>query len=416
MRGLDRSEVGAGQVGRTAEQTGQRGHQGFEGDLRGLAGGRGGAYFAGLGVQGLHGLAPIGGQITRHAALEFGSQCGVCLFVSGEALVPVGFELGAVEFGVPGLVNVGGNFKRAVVPAQRLAGGVGLGLAERGAVHIVRARLVGRTPADGGAADNEGGLVAGLGFGGSLLDGNSVMAVDGADDVPAIGLEALGGVVGEPVFDVTVDGNAVVVVVGDELVELEGTGQRADLVADALHQTAVAEEHIGVVIDDGMAGLVELRGQHFFGQRHAHAVGDALAQRAGGGFHAGGVAHFGVARRFAVHLAEALEFLDRQVVAGEMQQGVNQHRAVAVGQHEAVAVGPVRIHRVVVHVIAPQHFGDVGHAHGGAGVAGVGGLHAVNGEEADGVGQTTALLGVDLCGSHVEILPGLDNAVNLRDA
>jgi hypothetical protein len=123
-----------------------------------------------------------------------------------------------------------------------------------------------------------------------------------------------------------------------------------------------------------------------------------------------------VARRFAVQLAEALELLDRQVVAGEMQQGVDQHRAVAVGQHEAVTVGPVRIGRVVVQVIAPQHFGDVGHAHGGAGVAGVGGLHAVDGEKADGVGQTAALLGVDLNGSHVEILPGLDNAVNLRDA
>ncbi len=416
MRGLDRGEVGTGQVGRTAEQARQRGHQGFKRDLRGLARGGRRSDLARLGIQGLHGLTPIGRQIAGHAALEFGGQCGMGLLIGGEALVPVGFELGAVEFGVPGLVNVGGNFKRAVVPAQGLAGGVGLGLAERGAVHIVRAGLVGRTPADGGAANDERGFVAGLGFGGGFLDGNGVMAVDGADDVPAIGLEALRGVVGEPVLDMTVDGNAVVVVVGDELVELERAGQRADLVADALHQAAVAEEHIGVVIDDGMAGLVELRGQHFFGQRHAHAVGDALTQRASGGFHARRVAHFGVARRFAVQLAEALELLDRQVVAGEMQQGVDQHRAVAVGQHEAVAVGPVRIGRVVVQVIAPQHFGDVGHAHGGAGVAGVGGLHAVDGEKADGVGQTAALLGVDLNGSHVEILPGLDNAVNLRDA
>ena len=39
-------------------------------------------------------------------------------------------------------------------------------------------------------------------------------------------------------------------------------------------------------------------------------------------------------------LAEVLELLDRQRVAGQMQQRVQQHRAVAVREHEAVAVRP----------------------------------------------------------------------------
>jgi hypothetical protein len=86
-----------------------------------------------------------------------------------------------------------------------------------------------------------------------------------------------------------------------------------------------------------------------------------------------------------VQLAEALELADRQVVAGEVQQRVHQHRRVAVGQHEAVAVGPVRVRRVVPQVAVPQRDGDVGHAHGRARVAGVRLLHGVHGQRADRV-------------------------------
>ena len=58
-------------------------------------------------------------------------------------------------------------------------------------------------------------------------------------------------------------------------------------------------------------------------------------------------------------------------IAGQVQQRVQQHRAVAVRQHEAVAVGPGRIGRVVLQIMAPQHRGDVGHAHRHARVAGI---------------------------------------------
>jgi CobQ-like glutamine amidotransferase family enzyme len=60
---------------------------------------------------------------------------------------------------------------------------------------------------------------------------------------------------------------------------------------------------------------------------------------------------------------------------------------MAVGQHEAVAVGPLRIGRVVAQVAGPQHFGDFRHAHRGARVAGIGLLHPVHGERANGIGK-----------------------------
>ena len=82
------------------------------------------------------------------------------------------------------------------------------------------------------------------------VDRVDVVAVDVADHVPAVGLEALRGVVGEPAFDLAVDGDAVVVVEGDQLAQAQGAGQRADFVRDAFHQAAVAEEGVGVVVDD----------------------------------------------------------------------------------------------------------------------------------------------------------------------
>jgi hypothetical protein len=235
------------------------------------------------------------------------------------------------------------------------------------------------------------GLVGdGLGGSSAAFERRRIMAVDVRHHVPAIGFEALRRVVGEPAFDMAVDGNAVVVPEGGQLAQAPGAGQRAGLVRNAFHQAAVAEENIGAVIDDLVAGAVELVGQQLLGHGHADGVGDALAQRAGGGLDAGCVAVLGVARRLAVQLAEILQVVDRQLVAGQVQQRIEQHRAVAVGQHEAVAVGPLRVGRVVAQVAVPQHFGDLGHAHGRAGMAGIGLLHAVHGEGADGVGQRGA--------------------------
>ena len=255
-------------------------------------------------------------------------------------------------------------------------------------MHVVAVLLVGRAGADDGLAADQRGLGGvGLGLLDGGFDGDRVVALHVADHLPAVGFEALGGVVGEPAVDVAVDRNVVVVVEGDQLAEAPGAGERAGLVRDAFHQAAVAEEDIGVVVDDVVAGAVELGGEDLLGERHADRVGDALAERAGGGLDAGGVAVFGVARGLAVQLAEALEFLDRQVVAGQVQQCVEQHGAVAVGQHETVAVGPFGVGRIVAQMAAPQHFGDLGHAHRRARVAGVGLLHGIHRQGADGAGD-----------------------------
>ena len=63
----------------------------------------------------------------------------------------------------------------------------------------------------------------------------------------------------------------------------------------------------------------------------------------GGGFDAGGHVPLGMPGRFAAPLAETLDLVQRQIVAGQVQQAVEQHRTVAGRKHEAVAIEPAGI-------------------------------------------------------------------------
>ncbi len=103
-----------------------------------------------------------------------------------------------------------------------------------------------------------------------------------------------------------------------------------------------------------------------------------LAERSGRRFHAGGDAVFGMARRSRMQLSEPLQLLHRQVITRQMQQRVQQHRAVPVRDHEPIAIEPLRIGRVVAQMTLPQHLGNLGHAHRHAGMTGVCFLHGVH--------------------------------------
>ncbi len=300
-----------------------------------------------------------------------------------------------------------GNLERRIVPADVGASGRDFIRAQRSAVHVVRAFLIGGSCSNNRLAADQGGPV-GLGLGGldGGIDGLRIVALHIADHVPAVGFEALGGVVGVPAVDMAVDGVVVVIPEGDQLAQAPSAGQRASLVGDAFHHAAVAHKYISMVIDDFVAGLVEFVCQQLFGHGHADRVRNPLAQRAGRGFHAHGVTIFRMARGLGVHLAEALDFFHRQVIAREMQQGVDQHGAVAVGLHETVAVEPLRVRGVVAQMVVPQDLGDFRHAHGRAGMAGIGLLHGVHRQGADCARCVIVLRWIYLTShSHVHLPP-----------
>ena len=241
-----------------------------------------------------------------------------------------------------------------------------------------------RAIADDGAAGDHGRLVGGLGALDRRGDGVAVEAVDMLG-VPARGLEARhlvdrGGEIG-----VAVDGDAVVVPEDDQLVQLQMAGEVDRLVADALHEAAVARDHIGVVIDDLFA---ELGGEHALGQREADRHREALAERAGRRLDARRVEVLGMARGLRVKLAELLQFVHRHDAGAEqLEHRIEQHRAVAGREDEAVAVRPMRIGDVEFQEAVEEHRRDIGHAHRHARMAGLGLLDGVHGKRTDGVGH-----------------------------
>ena len=266
-------------------------------------------------------------------------------------------------------------------PAQRLAGAGDLRLAQRLAMGLGRASAGGRAIADGGLAADVAGLVGGLRALHGGEDGVLIMPVDPLGE-PAAGLETLHLIHGIGDRQGAVDGNVVVVMQHDHAGELEMARDGDGLLRDALHEIAIGGQHIGMVVDD----IAKFGVQHALGQGHAHGGGQALTQRAGGGLDARRVMHFRVAGGQRAHLAEIADLVDGHLfLAREVQEGVEQHGAVTGGEHETITIRPMRIRHVVFQYLGEEHGGDVGGAHGQAGMAGFGLFHRIHGKSANGV-------------------------------
>src|SRR5262245_6427099 len=105
------------------------------------------------------------------------------------------------------------------------------------------------------------------------------------------------------------------------------TRKRDRFLADALHQVAIGSDYVRLVIDGVVA---EFGGEMLLGDSHAYRVGESLSKWAGGRFDARRMAELGMAGCDRPKLAELLDLLDRHcLVAGQVEQCVDQHRAVA---------------------------------------------------------------------------------------
>ena len=233
------------------------------------------------------------------------------------------------------------NDERLVGPAQFLARERDLVRAERLAVNAPRVRLVRAAVPDDRAGDDEAGTLAlPLRLPKRGLDRAGVHPVNRPGDVPAVSAEARRDVLPERRVRVPLYGNAVVVVEIDQFAEPERSGERGRLRRDALHQVAVRRDPVDVVVDDLVPGAVEAPRQHPLGDGHAHPVREPLPQRAGGDLHARSEAVLRMAGRLASPLTELADVVEREGVAGEMQQGIEKHRGVPGGENEAVPVWP----------------------------------------------------------------------------
>ena len=336
-------------------------------------------------------LRPVRGQLARHLPFKLGCGPRELGAVDLEVRLPFAVARGSPLTGVPARVDLAGDLEGWVGPPERFARARDLVVAEWRAVRGRLALLVRRSESDDRlAAQKRRAIGDGERVADRRIDRGGVVAVHAAHHVPAVRIEPGRGVVGEPPPDFAVDGDVVVVVERDQLAEAQRSRERACLVRNAFHQATVADEYPRAVTDDRVPVPVEARREHLLRDRHTDGVREALPERSGGRLDPWCVAALGVARGHRVELPKALDLLDRQRVAAEMKQRIDEHRAVPVRQHEAVPIHPRGIGRVVPQVVVPEHLRDVRHPHRHAGMAGFRTLYRVHGQRANCVGKLSA--------------------------
>ena len=379
-RALDEGVIRPRQVGGAADHFRDGREQVVQGRAGMLAGGGGGPGLHSGGDVGVEGGEGVGGQVAGDGALEVRSFHRA----SQSRLPGLASPHAPAARPAPGPDQVVRQLKRGQVPAHGLAGLGDLGVEQGVAVAVGIALLGARTLRDVRAAGDQGRtiLLHRPAQGGS--DPAVVMAIHGLHG-PAIGLEP-----GQLVARLgdgrdTVDGGVVVVEEDGQPVQAEAPGDGGSLVAHALHQAAVPGDDPGAVIDEVLA---EPGGQVAFGHGHAHGGGKALAEGTGGGLHPWRMAELRVAGSPGAPLPEVPDLVHRDgLVAGQVQQGVEQHGAVPGGKDKAIPVRPVRTGGVELQELGPEHGGDVRHTHGHALVAGFRPVHRIHGKDADGIGH-----------------------------
>ncbi len=378
---LDQRLGGPGQVGVTGEQIGAELGELLDDVARHRPGGD-------LLARG------VGGWVEVHRRrLVVGEPAGGELRLGGEGVVasrhpgrprlPPPLHGGGEE--PTGLV---GDLERGQVPPQPLPHQGNLVLAERRSVCGGGVLPIGAPVADVRLArDQRRAPCLGAGVGDRLVHRQPVVPVD-RGGVPSVGGEPGRHVLGERPRRRALQRDLVVVVEQHEPAQRQVTGQGCRLRGDPLHHVPVGDEAVGRVIDQLGA---EHRPQPLLGHRHPHRGAESLSERPGRGLDAEVALDLGVARGGRAELTEVGDVLDVEPEPGQMEHGVEQHRAVTVRHDEPVPIGPLGVVGVDHQVTAPQRDGDVRHPHRHPGMTGVRFLDRVDRQEPDGVGRQVCL-------------------------
>ena len=221
----------SGQVSRTTEHLGEDRNEAFEHLVGTFAGGQilaisheGSDDFSGFITEAFR-------EFSGHAAAEFGSFSGKILRIGLKISLPFALGLGTGSAGIPCVIDILGNHKGRLCPSERLLGFSSGLCAQRRPVNLCRVSSA-RAVSDMRFADDETRFLGvGAGRGQGLIQLLLIMAVNGTDNLPAVGLITGPHIFGEPAIRLAIDGNAVAVIQGDELAQFPDAGQRAGFMA-----------------------------------------------------------------------------------------------------------------------------------------------------------------------------------------
>ena len=95
------------------------------------------------------------------------------------------------------------------------------------------------------------------------------------------------------------------------------TCQRTSFTGNAFHVTAIAQNDVGVLVEDGAVGFVEGSGHVCFGHCQAHTVTNPLTQWTCGDFNASGHEVFRMSGSFGSPLTELFDVVDGHAVVAK---------------------------------------------------------------------------------------------------
>lgn len=137
------------------------------------------------------------------------------------------------------------------------------------------------------------------------------------------------------------------------------------------------------MVDHLVSGTVEPRPEMGLRNGRPDRVRDTLAERPSRRLNADGHVAFRMARRSTTPLTKRFDVVQRQVVARQVEERIQEHGAVPGREHEAITVWPARIQRVVSETPGPQDIGHPGCPHRKSGMTRVGVLHGVDRQDTD---------------------------------
>jgi hypothetical protein len=234
--------------------------------------------------------------------------------------------------------NILGKVEGLAIPNELLSGGGHFLVAQGGAMSRRRSLLVGGAPSDDGTAVDQRGPRIGEGFIERAADAFEIVAV-ARDDMPAAGAVAARNILRRRQIGAAIDGDLVIVPQDVEAAELKVAGKPDRLVIDPFHEIAIAGDHPSAVIDQIIA---ENGVQVPLGDRHSDRHREALPQRPRRRFDTRQHEVLRMPCAGTAKLPETSNVVHRRpLIAGQMKQRVDQHRAVPGGEHETVAVMPI---------------------------------------------------------------------------
>src|SRR6478672_6003762 len=136
-------------------------------------------------------------------------------------------------------------------------------------------------------------------------------------------------------------------------------GERARFRRHAFLETTISRQTKNMLVENAMLAGIEMCLRHFRCHCDTNCVAHALSQRTSSAFDSRRFKIFRMPRRFRMQLTKTLYVLDRNVVAAQVQPGIQEHAAVPSGKNEIVAIDPARLIWIMSEQIAVEYRPDL---------------------------------------------------------